>query len=153
MNLSRLEQQVDQIQGAWWGWHCGHLVQKHQLSNLDEELLIDLALSNGGDVDLIQETRALINGEHDWTQSVSLRTFTDLWQSLQHKEKFNSLSKFTDASTGLIWGASLGRQQINHRLVSAFLAHRQGALSHWFLDGDRLAEQLLFLLKDTKNRY
>lgn len=153
MKLSRLEHQVDQIQGAWWGWHCGYLVQKHQLSNLDEEQLIDLALGNGGDIDLIQEARALINGECDWTQSISLKTFTDLWQSLQHKEKLDSLFQFTDSATGLIWGANLGRQQINHRLVSAFLAHRQGALSHWLLDGDRLAEQLLFLLKDTKKRH
>ena len=151
MKLSRSKQHVDQIQGAWWGWHYGHLLYKYKLSAQDSEQIFHLATTKGGDVNLVQETRLFINGQSNLDQSQYLKVFLDLFLNNQSGAQLGHVQKVIDAKTGALWGAELGRQQLNHRMVSAFLAYRQGVLNHWLVDGDRLAEQLLSLVNKIPN--
>ena len=152
MSLSNSKDLLDQIQGSWWGWHLGHLIQKHQVDFKNSELMNDLALHYGGDEALIQEAR-------DWmTEKRSLEHCKTLITFLNHYFSSSSDSSNTEQSPllpvtpemGALWG-SKGRSKLNQRMISSFLAHRQNSFNSWLVDGDRLAEQLLVLLKQSKN--
>ena len=135
---------LDRAQGAWWGWHCGHLSQKLGTKLLFTDLPAQIR-KYGGDQKLILEVREVLSiGQSLEQDSVLIQFLEALKVEYSNKAKLlGDWSQVLTPAAGALWGAIHGRKAIHSRVISSFLGWRIGEMSHWQPDGDRLVEQLL----------
>jgi fructose-1,6-bisphosphatase/inositol monophosphatase family enzyme len=163
VSLSADEDTLDRLQGAWWGWHIGTLLERGDMSldlqpsELSQSRQVLTALihlitkcsttNRVGDLVLVTEARALCRGQAQLTELTQLPRFLKVLDEAvkTSQDQLEALLP-TDPSQGVKWGLSHGRAGIPHRVVSELLSWREGEMDTWQPDGDRLIEQLSALL-------
>lgn len=144
--LCRQKQLLNSIQGAWWGWHYGSLMERLETKEQDE--LIPSIRDHGGDAVLIKESRSFCKGERDYAELPRLQKFVNCLCDRTERVKRSGYPG--TPLEGVLWGKERGRNNFDAKVVSAFLSWRRGTIDEWQPDGDRLAECLLGLLPQLK---
>ena len=152
---------LNQVQGAWWGWHLGYALERHGLQSYDMSTPIqtesDAAKTlrrnlrrYGGDLTLIRETRRYVEDTSCEQELIHLPVFITTLQGLITSELplNEQISIISDPKSGVRAGYLLGREALPSTLLSALLGWRTKdieTMRDWQPDGDRLVEQVIAL--------